>query len=76
MKQYSKLSFVRGNAKEKLLSKTYLTTTVTQWWIPPRKYVKSINVVYEDISSKGSYLSSSFNTLYDSLHRGFPLSIT
>ena len=76
MQHYSKLYFVRGSTKEKLLSKIHLITTVTQWWIPPRKYFNLIDVVYKNMSSKVSYTSYSFNILYDILHRGFPFSIT
>ena len=67
---------MRGSAKWELLSKIHLPTTVTQWWNSPGEYFNWINVGYGDISGKGSYPYSYFNTLYDSLHSGFTFSLT
>ena len=66
-----KSSFVRGSAKVNLLSKIHLPKTVTQWWILLRKCSNWINFGYGNMSSKGSYPSSSLNILYDSVHIGF-----
>ena len=76
MQQYPKLFLVTGSEKGKLLSKIHLPITVTQLWIPPRKYFNLINVRYGDMSNNISFPYSSFNTSYESFHRGFPLSLT
>ena len=76
IQQYYKLYLVRVSAKLKLLSKIYLPTTVTQWWIPPRKYFNWINFGYGDNSSKESYPYSSFNALYEILYCGFTFYLT
>ena len=76
MQQKSTFSLVEGRSKVKLLSKMHLPTTETQWWTPPRNYFNWINVGYGNISSNGSYPCSSFNTLYEILHRGFLFSLT
>ena len=60
----------------KITVKSHLTKTVTQWWIPPIEYFNCINFGYGDMSINGSYPSSSFKTLYDSLCFGFTFSLT
>ena len=62
--------------KNKITVKIHLPTTVTQWCIPPRKYFNWINVGYGDMSINVSYPYYSFNDLYKSFHRVFPVSIT
>ena len=57
--------------KIKFLPKTHLPITVTECWILPRKYFNWINVEYGDIKTNGSFLSSSFNNLYESLYSVF-----
>ena len=67
---------MRGSVKGKLLLKIHLPTTVTKCWVPPKNPFHLIIVGNVDISSNGSYPSSSLNNLYESLNCYFHLSIT
>ena len=58
--------------KIKITVKIHLQTTVTQYYIPPRNSVNWINVGNGGMSSNVSFLYSSLNNLYESLHHGFP----
>ena len=55
--------------------KTHLPTIITQYWTPTRKYVNWINVGNGYMKKYGWHPYCYSNTLYESLHHGFPFSI-
>ena len=62
--------------KLKITIKMHLPTTITQCWNPLVKSWKWINVGNVYNLSNRSYPYFYFNTLYKSLHDGFPFSYT